>query len=147
MQEELPILLFEDSENDAQSILRAFRKAQVRNPIIHFSTGMDGLKYLFREFRQNRPVGAFLILDLTLPDLSGFEILRWLRNNPVGRKMPVILLTDAQQEGDYITGEWLGAEVVHSKKLNFENICGIIHKLGGYWLLRTSASRETNQQL
>ena len=100
MQEELPILLFEDSDNDAQSILRAFRKAQVRNPIIHFSTGMDGLKYLFREFRQNRPVGAFLILDLTLPDLSGFEILRWLRNNPVGRKMPVILLTDAQQEGE-----------------------------------------------
>jgi DNA-binding response OmpR family regulator len=147
MQEELPILLFEDSDNDAQSILHAFRKAQVRNPIIHFSTGVDGLKYLFREFRRNRPVGAFLILGLTLPDLSGFEVLRWLRKNPVGRKMPVILLTDAPQEGDHFTGELLGAEVVHSKNLNFENLCGIIHKLGGYWLLRTSASREKKQQL
>lgn len=67
-------------------------------------TGTEGLAQLRRE----RP--DLLILDLMLPEISGFELCRQLRSDPALRDLPVIMLTARSEEADVIAGIELGAD-------------------------------------
>ena len=67
-------------------------------------TGSEGLSELQRE----RP--DLVILDLMLPEVSGFELCRRLRKEPATENLPVIMLTARSEEADVIAGIELGAD-------------------------------------
>ncbi|MCP4218165.1 MAG: response regulator, partial [bacterium] len=80
----------------ADLIKQALDQIGVPNPIVHFDTGRAAMDYLFikgkgphREAKQ----AYLLILDVSLPDMGGVEILRELKAHPELRKMPIIMLT------------------------------------------------------
>jgi len=81
-----------DDNSDNRLIIRTVLEDQYE--IIEFSSGLDALE----GFKQNPP--DVVILDISLPEMDGTEILRLLRSDPVFEHLPVIALTAHAMVGD-----------------------------------------------
>ena len=69
-----PILLVEDSPEDFETTRRAFRRAGLRNPMLHCVTGDDALDFLHHRGRYTKataPRPGIILLDLNLPGTDG----------------------------------------------------------------------------
>ncbi|HWP73412.1 MAG TPA: response regulator, partial [Methylomirabilota bacterium] len=97
----LPILLVEDSPDDALLIQRAFRKANLANPVQHVSDGEEAVAYLSGappwSDRAKFPLPVFMLLDLKLPRRSGLEVLEWVRRESAVKRLPVVVLTSSRE--------------------------------------------------
>ncbi len=98
------ILIIEDDADIAEGLYYNFRRAGFR-PVIAES-GEKGLRFALDE--KSQP--ALIILDLMLPGMSGLELCRRLRREPLTEKTPIIMLTAKAAETDKIAGLELGAD-------------------------------------
>ena len=98
------ILLVEDNPQDEMLILRALRKANLANRIDVARDGQQALDYLFcqGEFASRNPEEppAVVLLDISLPRLSGLEVLERLRADPRTSLLPVVILTSSDEDRD-----------------------------------------------
>jgi CheY-like chemotaxis protein len=80
------ILLVEDLADDVLLIRRAFEKAKVINPIHVVPNGEEAISYLNGSGkyanRAEYPLPDLVLLDLKMPGIDGFEVLRWIRQQP-----------------------------------------------------------------
>jgi CheY-like chemotaxis protein len=100
MEEKPVILLVEDNEDDVLMIRKAFEKGQIDNPLYVASDGGQALAYLggsaaFAD-RRSYPLPNVILLDLSLPGLDGFAVLRWVRSQPQFSAVPVVVLTGSR---------------------------------------------------
>ena len=98
------ILIIEDDADIAESLHYNFKREGFR-PVIAES-GEKGLRFALDE--KNPP--ALIVLDLMLPGMSGMELCRRLRREPLTEKTPIIMLTAKAAEVDKIAGLELGAD-------------------------------------
>ena len=99
-----PILLVEDSPDDALLIQRAFRKANLANSIQLVRDGEEAVAYLkgdppFSD-RSQYPLPVLMLLDLKLPRRSGLEVLEWVRQDGPLKRLPVVVLTSSRESVD-----------------------------------------------
>ena len=96
-----PILLVEDSPEDFETTRRAFRKAGLKNPILHCPDGDTALDFLFRRgAHADAPRPGLVLLDLNLPGTDGREVLQEMKRDEELRCIPVIVLTTSSDERD-----------------------------------------------
>lgn len=134
------ILLVEDEPNDVFLIQRAFRKANLLNPIQAVSDGEQAIAYLTgqKEFgdRQKYPMPVLILLDLKLPRKTGLEVLAWLREQPAPlKRVPVVVLTSSKQSTDINRAYDLGANSYLVKPVAFEGLLQMVKALDLYWLI------------
>lgn len=98
------ILIIEDDPDIAESLQYNFKREGFR-PVVAES-GEKGLRFALDE--KNPP--SLIILDLMLPGMSGTELCRRLRREPLTEKTPIIMLTAKAAETDKIAGLELGAD-------------------------------------
>jgi CheY-like chemotaxis protein len=109
-----PILLVEDNDDEVLLIRRALAKAGLELPIHVAVDGLQAMDYLGGvgpyEDRQRHPMPAFVLLDLKLPYVHGFEVLAWIRrqDSPL-RDLVVIIMTSSPEERDRRRSTELGA--------------------------------------
>ena len=96
------ILVIED-EKDIQDILE-YNLRQAGHKVNLASTGQDGLKLA----REKKP--DLVLLDLMLPDISGTEVCKTLKQDPATRDTQVLILTAKGEEIDRVVGFELGAD-------------------------------------
>lgn len=134
-----PILLVEDDPDDEALTLRAFRKNNVTNEVVVARDGAEALDYLFGTGAYaNRDVSLLpqvVILDLKLPKIDGFEVLRRIRAAAQTKLLPVVILTSSNEERDRLEGYGLGANSYVRKPVNFAEFVDAVRQLGLYWLL------------
>ncbi len=97
------LLLVEDSSDDVFFMRRALRVAGIATKIIHLSSGHGAIHYFSTqaEAPPNPDRPALMFLDIKLPDLDGFEVLRWLRKHPdLYPGLVVVMLTTSDQDRD-----------------------------------------------
>jgi len=132
------ILLAEDDENHVLLVQRAFKKANFLNPLHVVHDGEEAIAYLKGEGRYaNRsefPLPALLLLDLKMPRKDGFEVLKWIRQDPGLCRLRVIVLTGSDGIQDISLAYQLGANSFLQKPADFEKFVSVIHALQGYWL-------------
>lgn len=132
-----PVLLVEDSSDDALLIQRAFRKAALAAPT-RVEDGEAALAYLAGEGRYAdraaHPIPALVLLDLKLPRKSGLEVLEWLRAQSTLRRLPVVMLTSSRETGDIARAYDLGANSYLVKPVAYEDLARMIAALDLYWL-------------
>jgi CheY-like chemotaxis protein len=132
------ILLVEDDPNDVLLVQRAFRRAQVANPIQVVGDGEAAIEYMAGHGpyanREDHPLPALVLLDLKLPRRSGFEVLDWLRRQPRLRRLPVVVLTSSALATDIRRAYELGASSYLVKPLEFEALQDMLGAVGAYWL-------------
>src|SRR2546429_5508391 len=107
------ILIAEDQGADISIILRAFTKARVLNPVQVVRDGEEVIAYLNGEGkfanRAEYPLPELLLLDLKMPRIDGFEVLRWLRQQPGLATLRVVVLTSSKEMRDLNLAYQLGA--------------------------------------
>jgi CheY-like chemotaxis protein len=134
-----PILLVEDNQDDEVLTLRAFRKLNIRNPVVVARDGAEALDYLFgRGAYQGRDTSTqpqVVLLDMHLPKLDGLAVLRHIRQDERTRMLPVVMLTSSNEERD-VTGSYqLGVNSYVRKPVDVTSFFDAVRQLGVYWLL------------
>jgi two-component system response regulator len=130
------ILLVEDRDDDAALTLRAFRKSEIGTPLRIAPDGADAIAQLFGGEGEPAPSGlpALVLLDLALPKVDGFEVLRRIRSDDRTRLLPVVVLTSSVEPSDLIAAYRLGANSYVRKPVEFDAFQDAARQLGRYWL-------------
>lgn len=133
------ILLVEDNPSDAALAMRAFDRNKLLNPVIHVEDGQEALDFLFAErkyaHRNIEDLPALILLDLKLPLVDGLEVLRRVRENPITRRVLVVILTTSKEEQDVAASYDLGVNSYIRKPVDFNQFVEAIKQLGIYWLI------------
>src|SRR4051812_11098890 len=98
------ILLVEDTRSDAEMTIRAIKKSNVANNIVHLTDGKQALDFLFGEGDysdrnlNNKP--KVILLDLKMPKINGIEVLKKIKSNETTKSIPVVMLTSSRENPD-----------------------------------------------
>lgn len=130
------ILLVEDSADDVELTIRAFRTASVRQDIHVARDGANAVELLFgsAEAPPPRHLPALVLLDLKLPGLDGFAVLSRIRSHPRTRFLPVVILTSSTETTDLEQGYRLGANSYVRKPVSFRDFLAATQQIAAYWL-------------
>lgn len=131
--EPVDILLVEDNPTDAELTLRTLKRKRIVNRVDHVTDGAAAIEYLLGDPR--RPLPRLVLLDLKLPKVDGFEVLRRIRAEGRTRGIPVVVLTSSTEERDLIASYELGVNSFVSKPVHFDQFQEAIDQLGLYWML------------
>jgi len=127
------IIMVEDDEGHARLIEKNIRRAGVNNPIRPFTNGSDAVKFLFGADGtgiDNKGAALLILLDLNLPDMSGVDILKRLKENEHLKRSPVVVLTTTDDAVEIKRCYDLGCNVYITKPVNYENFAHAIRQLG-----------------
>lgn len=132
-----PILLVEDSPEDYEATLRAFRKSGLKNPVVRCEDGDSALDYLFRRGQyadpESSPRPGVILLDLNLPGTDGRQVLQEIKKVEELRQIPVVVLTTSSDERDIKSCYRAGANSYIQKPVDLEGFFKAIERLNGYW--------------
>jgi CheY-like chemotaxis protein len=135
---EAPILLVDDNPDDVLFLERAFGAAGVMAPLRVAKDGAGAIDYLIGEGmysdRSAHPLPALVLLDLKMPGASGFVVLRWLREQPVLKRLPVVMLTSSAQEEDIAQAFDLGVNSYIVKPSGLKQLNDVAKQIEAYWL-------------
>ena len=133
------ILLVEDNPSDIALAKRALEKSRISGQLVVAEDGQEAIDYLLggtgRAPGEPAELPALILLDLKLPKLPGFEVLRRVRANAATRRIPVTVLTSSKQEEDLANSYDLGANSYVRKPVDFEQFAHAMEQLGQYWLI------------
>lgn len=133
------ILLVEDNPRDVILIQRAFRRAEITVPIQVVTDGDAAVAYLSGQEpynnRVDHPLPELVLLDLKLPRRSGAEVLTWLRQQPVIKRLPVVVLTASREYADLNQVYDLGVNAYMVKPVAFDDLVEIVKTLNLHWLI------------
>ena len=136
MNNDAPILLAEDDENDIYLLQLAFKKAAISRPIVIARDGQEAIDYLAGQAASSGPnaAPALLLLDLKMPRVDGFEVLAWLAEHPNLQSLPIVVLSSSAFESDIKKAQQLGAHDYRIKPPQFESLLQIVQELKSRWL-------------
>jgi len=133
------ILLVEDNPSDIELTQRAFVRSRIANEMVVAEDGQEALDFLFARGqyvdRDASNVPALVLLDLNLPRVDGLEVLRQIREEPLTRRLPVVILTTSKEEQDVAQSYDLGANSYIRKPVDFTQFVQAIEQMGLYWLV------------
>ncbi|HEX6118282.1 MAG TPA: response regulator [Dongiaceae bacterium] len=133
------ILLVEDNPDDEALTLRALKKNKVANGVVVARDGAEAVDFLFgtgaHAGRNVAELPQIVLLDLKLPKLDGFEVLRRIRADDRTRVLPVVVLTSSKEERDVVQSYRDGCNSYVRKPVNFDEFIEAARQLGLYWLL------------
>ena len=133
------ILLVEDNADDEALTMRALQKNNIGNEIIVAHDGVEALDYLFgtgkHAGRDTMIQPELILLDLKLPKLDGFEVLKKLRADQRTKLLAVVILTSSKERDDIVNGYDLGANSYVRKPVDFRQFVDAVLQLCLYWLV------------
>jgi CheY-like chemotaxis protein len=130
------ILLVEDSPMDAELTLKALASSRLCDDVLHVHDGAEALDFLYRRgsFAQhpvNQP--AVVLLDLKMPRIDGMEVLRQVKNDPVLKTIPIVVMTSSREEQDVVESYESGVNAYVVKPVNFESFMDAVQQVGAFW--------------
>ena len=146
---ELEILLVEDNPHEAELTIRSLKKHNLTNRLLHIDDGAEALDFIFSKGKYSEniiPVSPKLVLlDLKLPGVDGFEVLKWIRAQPGLSSIIVVVLTSSDHIQDVNRAYQLGANSFMVKPMDFENIVELSTLLRDYWILANKSPESVRE--
>jgi two-component system response regulator len=139
MKYETDILLVEDNMNDAEMTIRALKKNNLVNNLVHLKNGAEALDYIFAEGefseRDVSNVPKVILLDLKMPKVGGIEVLKRLKADQRTKKIPIVILTSSKEDPDIKICYDLGANSYVVKPVEFDDFVKAVSNLGLFWMI------------
>jgi two-component system response regulator len=133
------VLVVEDNPDDEALTLRALARSGATEQVVVKHDGAEALEFLFGEGGVAAGHGPGLprvvLLDLHMPMLNGFEVLRRLHADARTRFVPVVILSSSVEEQDLVRGYSLGVNSWVRKPDDFNEFVDVVHEVGNYWLM------------
>ena len=140
------ILLVEDDADHTELVRRAIEELAPEVRLEALADGELALDYLFRRGEwaaaERSPRPDLVLLDLRLPRLDGFSVLREIKSAPALRHVPVVVLTSSSSDRDV---EQAYAEHANSylvKPHDYERLVTLLGRARDYWLVRNRGPRR-----
>ena len=109
MKDGLEVLIIEDNHGDALLISELLHEVGI---LMHITVAEDGQKALDILNKENGYANAltpdFIVLDLNLPKVHGFEVLKQMKTKPELRSLPVVVMTGSLNKDDEIKARSMG---------------------------------------
>ena len=133
-----PVLLVDDNPDDVLLMRRAFNATTISAPLVVLGGGEAAIEYLSGSGpyadRTVHPLPLLMLLDLKMPRVSGFDVLRWLREQPALKRLPVVVLTSSSQDEDINNAYDLGVNSYIVKPSGLKQIAEVAAQVNSYWL-------------
>jgi CheY-like chemotaxis protein len=144
------VLYVEDEEFDRFLMERAFSKAGLGAHLRMVNDGRTAIRYLAGESefadREKSPVPAVVLLDLNLPEVHGFEVLKWIRMQPAYAGLPVVVFSSSERDDDQVRARLLGANEFVKKPGSSLTFPDIVLKLKERWLSSEHQQQPSSSQ-
>lgn len=131
--QQVEILLVEDNPDDAELTIRALKKRNLANRLLHINDGEEALRYIFNPDNVHFP--KLILLDLKIPKVDGIEILNRLKRDVHKKVIPVVILTSSKEERDIVESYNLGVNAYIVKPVQFDNFMEAVDQLGLFWMI------------
>lgn len=129
------ILLVEDDPDHVALALRALKKSNIPAEVAVATSGPEALERLVNAVSDGTDgLPEVILLDLKLPNMNGFEVLRRLRADERTAHVPVVILTSSDEERDKDECYNLGANSYILKPVDYDRFLETIREAGNYWL-------------
>lgn len=143
--ESVEIILVEDNPDDAILTIRALKKNNLANRLIHLKDGAEALDFLFAEGeysgRDKNITPKVILLDLKMPKVNGLEVLQRLKADNSTKHIPVVVLTSSSEDPDIKDCYSYGVNSYIVKPLGFDDFTRKISELGLYWMVTNESPR------
>lgn len=135
--ERITILMADDDPDDRLLVQDAFDEIRLDNPLVFVEDGNELMDYLHRRGAYTHLAGTALpgliLLDLNMPKKDGREVLKEIKQDPVLRTVPIVILTTSSAEEDILRTYDLGTNSFIVKPVTFDKLVEIIRKVTQYW--------------
>ena len=131
--QEVTILLVEDDPGHARLIEKNLRRSNITNDLIVLSDGQQAVDYLFGKGTYagaKHSTRLLMLLDLNLPVLDGYQVLRRMKGDERTKCIPVVVLTTTDDAREVARCYELGCNVYITKPVDYEQFSEAIRKLG-----------------
>lgn len=129
------ILLVEDNAGDVRLTREALKEGRIRNRLHVVSDGEHALRFLRKQDEYaDAPRPDLILLDLNLPRLDGREVLTDIKNDPLLKQIPVVVLTSSRAEKDLLSAYDQHANCFITKPVGFEDFMEVVRSIESFWL-------------
>jgi len=136
MQAGFPVLLVEDNPDDAFFVKRAFASLALNNPLMSVEDGAQAIAYLRGQGkyadRKVYPVPGLVIADLSMPHLTGFDLIQWMREDSDTKRIPIIVLSASDLQRDVNRAYELGANAYMVKPTGYVALERLIRSIAEF---------------
>ena len=133
-----PVLLVEDEQADVFIMQRAWKKAEVENPLMVVNDGRAATDYLSGNGqyadREKFPMPCLILLDIKLPYMSGLQVVEWLRKFQPCATTPAVFLTSSASDMDIEKAYALGGNAYLVKPPTPEKLVQMLQDLKNFWM-------------
>ena len=127
------ILLVEDSVADAKLVELALEEAGSTSEVLRAEDGADALRKLDAIVAGDIARPDLVLLDINLPRVNGFEVLRRVKGEPVLRTMPVVVFSTSRSDVDVAAAYALGASSYVVKPVDLHRFMDVVRSIEAYW--------------
>ena len=132
----ITILMADDDEDDRLMAKEAFEENKLFNMLQFVKDGEELMPYLLKEGEfntDNAPTPGLILLDLNMPKKDGRTALSEIKNNPILKRIPVVVLTTSSSDEDIVKSYDLGVSSFISKPVTFDSLVDVIKTITNYW--------------
>jgi len=140
-----PILLVEDTPDDAELTVMSLKQSGLLNEVIVAEDGLEALDYLFGRGRyaaRKQAMPALVLLDIKMPRLDGIEVLQRLRADNQTKILPVVILTTSTEDIDLVRAYESGANAYVRKPVSLAQFQEAVRQLGLFWILTNEPPKD-----
>lgn len=145
------ILLVEDRKPDVLLLTEALKQSGLGNPVRVVDDGAKAVSYLSGQFpfsdRRKFPAPGVMLLDLSLPKMSGWEVLRWVRSKPEFKGLLVVVMTASLDASNLRRAYQMGANSFLSKPCTAEDLLSLAKGFPARWFGAERGSREAQENV
>jgi two-component system, chemotaxis family, response regulator Rcp1 len=129
------ILLVEDNPGDIRLTKEVLKEGKIRNNLSVVTDGEEALLFL-KKAGQYKDVFTpdIILLDLNLPKKDGREVLSQIKEDPILKLIPVIVLTTSDAEQDIMNMYAHHANCYITKPVDFNQFINVIRSIENFWL-------------
>ena len=142
----IEIILVDDNPNDAELAIRALKKHNMANKMVHLKDGAEALEFIFGKNNSAETLivqPKLILLDIKMPKVDGIEVLRKLKSDPRTKKIPVVVMTSSQEGKDMVESYNLGVNAYVVKPLDFHEFVNTVREIGLFWILINKIPEQT----
>ena len=144
------ILYAEDEENDIIFLELAFKRAGSPHTLKAVLDGEQAIEYLAGEGafsdRSSHPIPALILLDINMPKQTGLEVLKWIRQQPQFKSLPVLMLTSSSRDEDRHQARELGADAYLLKPSDPLKLVELVKSFHDRWLSQVPSFQPSSSR-